>query len=407
MKIKYLKKIMAICVAAFCILAGVSVVSADNNGSIEFYYIKGNIKICIYKVASGEEKKLEDDFSKYSVSLEDKGSAIALASYVQRDNIAPFASKNTDADNKAFFKNLSKGYYLITGDSFVNNGIKYTLMPVIVDVSDHKVEVNGKYEKEGGSSGNKQLGVMKVWSGSKGEPEVVAQLLRNGVVFEEVKLNQQNNWRYTWFNLDSKYEWSVVEKEIPVKYQVKIEKDGNVYVIINKYEPDKPHSHETTVESTETTTSGYVETTVEVTTNKPKIPRGGGHIPHHTTTTTEATMEITTIGTPSNYDSEITTDYTEAPTSNDSIEYPTNDNSQPLKEFEFEVSTENNTEDIEKNGTQLKENTTPKKNTPSKENKPSKPEKLPQTGQFWIPVPILSFLGMLFIVFGMDRRRWE
>lgn len=35
---------------------------------------------------------------------------------------------------------------------------------------------------------------------------------------------------------------------------------------------------------------------------------------------------------------------------------------------------------------------------------PSLPEKLPQTGQLWWPVPILLFMGLVLIIFGLIRR---
>lgn len=36
---------------------------------------------------------------------------------------------------------------------------------------------------------------------------------------------------------------------------------------------------------------------------------------------------------------------------------------------------------------------------------PTQPDKLPQTGQLWWPVPLLIFAGLLFIVIGLLRRR--
>ncbi len=41
----------------------------------------------------------------------------------------------------------------------------------------------------------------------------------------------------------------------------------------------------------------------------------------------------------------------------------------------------------------------------SKEGKPEKPTVLPQTGQLWWPVPVLAFVGLLFLVIGFVRRK--
>lgn len=38
-------------------------------------------------------------------------------------------------------------------------------------------------------------------------------------------------------------------------------------------------------------------------------------------------------------------------------------------------------------------------------NPPSKPPKLPQTGQYWWPVPVLLASGLLLVAVGLVRRR--
>ena len=84
--------------------------------------------------------------------------------------------------------------------------------------------------------------VLKVWddADNKNRPtEVIIQLLRNGEVYDTVTLNDDNNWRYTWSNLDDSYTWTVVEKECE-GYTVQIERDGITFVITNTYETDIP-----------------------------------------------------------------------------------------------------------------------------------------------------------------------
>lgn len=43
----------------------------------------------------------------------------------------------------------------------------------------------------------------------------------------------------------------------------------------------------------------------------------------------------------------------------------------------------------------------------SKEEQPDIPEKLPQTGQIWWPIPVLTAVGLFFIIVGLVRKRIE
>ena len=66
-----------------------------------------------------------------------------------------------------------------------------------------------------------KLTVRKVWvdDGIDRPESVIVQLLRNGEVREEIELNQNNQWAYTWDRLDEDYTWSVREKNVPNGYE--------------------------------------------------------------------------------------------------------------------------------------------------------------------------------------------
>ena len=77
--------------------------------------------------------------------------------------------------------------------------------------------------------------MLKVWddeAGSDRPAEVVVQLLRDGEVYDTVTLNAENNWRYTWSDLDDSYTWTVVEEECK-GYTVSVERDGITFVVTN------------------------------------------------------------------------------------------------------------------------------------------------------------------------------
>ncbi|MBQ7871799.1 MAG: Cna B-type domain-containing protein [Oscillospiraceae bacterium] len=86
------------------------------------------------------------------------------------------------------------------------------------------------------------LTVHKVWADNNDpdRPERIrVQLLRDGEVYDEVELSEENQWTYTWDQLVETYEWTVVEAEVPAGYEVSYEiKDGTVWITnSNDYQP--------------------------------------------------------------------------------------------------------------------------------------------------------------------------
>lgn len=86
-----------------------------------------------------------------------------------------------------------------------------------------------------------KLTVHKVWddNGYPGRPDsVIVHLLRDGGEYEEIELNEENQWTYTWDNLDDRYEWSVKEK-VPKGYEAVYRTEDNTVFITNHkdYEP--------------------------------------------------------------------------------------------------------------------------------------------------------------------------
>ena len=97
------------------------------------------------------------------------------------------------------------------------------------------------------------LTVHKVWADNNdpNRPERISvQLLRDGEVYDEVELSEENQWTYTWDKLVETYEWTVVETEVPEGYEVSYEtKDGAVWITnSNDYQPPvEPEPVELTV----------------------------------------------------------------------------------------------------------------------------------------------------------------
>jgi len=82
---------------------------------------------------------------------------------------------------------------------------------------------------------NEKLTVHKIWddNGYPDRPDsVTVHLLRDGKEHETVKLNKDNQWTYSWDQLDDRYEWSVKE-DVPSGYEESYKIEGNTVFITN------------------------------------------------------------------------------------------------------------------------------------------------------------------------------
>lgn len=238
----------------------------------------------IYLVASADETgalTTTDDFKQFHVTIDGKNDAAwkalatTLEGYVLRDNIPPTDSgKTNDAGYLTFPTGggkLTPGLYLVLGSRHIQGNYRYDAMPFMVMLPTQDAErnewlydvlVSPKHDADEipDTPSTVTRKVLKVWddADNKGDrpSEVTFQLLQDGKVYDTVTLNAENNWRYTWTDLDDSYTWTVVEKECK-DYTVRIERDGITFVITNTYEtPDKP-------------------TPTKPTPDKPKLPQTG------------------------------------------------------------------------------------------------------------------------------------
>ena len=93
--------------------------------------------------------------------------------------------------------------------------------------------------------------VRKIWndrnnSDGKRPESITVKLLRDGVVFEEVKLNESNKWAHSWTGLSSAHQWAVVEASVPSGYTTLSDVEGDTTTITNTHTPpttpDQPHT---------------------------------------------------------------------------------------------------------------------------------------------------------------------
>ena len=53
-------------------------------------------------------------------------------------------------------------------------------------------------------------------------------------------MSRENNWEYTWENLDGGSRWQVTEAEVPDGYTVAIAQEGTVFIITNTRPSEPP-----------------------------------------------------------------------------------------------------------------------------------------------------------------------
>ncbi len=102
---------------------------------------------------------------------------------------------------------------------------------------------------------------------------ITVQLLRDGEVYQEVQLSEDNNWQYTWNDLSSKYQWEAIEKKKTKGYIVSVSKEESSIVIKNIYWGDD--FYEETTEKKPTTEKKHKKESSKETTTEKKLPQTG------------------------------------------------------------------------------------------------------------------------------------
>lgn len=210
------------------------------------------------KVDGETQAALTDDFAQYPVSLEDLDSsglrslAQTLDAYVARDTLTPLLSQKTGEDGMVSFEGLSPGLYLVLGESYTQDNTVYTPSPMLFYLPgqgedggwEYEVTASCKFDREEITDTTVSRKVQKVWKDSGNQskrPEMVfVQLLENGAVVDTVALSEENNWEYTWENLDASSRWQVAETSVPDGYTVTVTQEGTLFVVTNTYPGKTP-----------------------------------------------------------------------------------------------------------------------------------------------------------------------
>ena len=175
-----------------------------------------------------------------------------LAAYAAADGIEPDYSGRTDENGQVVFEGLTKGLYLIIGESVIWDGMRYDPVPFLLTVPsqdaegawNYETEADVKYETSVPEKGETEYKVVKYWvgdgSGIARPVRITVDILKDGVLFDTQTLTAENNWSYSWTAEDNGSVWRVVEREIPEHYTVKVEKNKTMFLLTNTYTGDTP-----------------------------------------------------------------------------------------------------------------------------------------------------------------------
>ncbi len=387
--------ILGVVMMLMTLVTGVSAapyIDTEAEVSLSIIHVEAGVPIAgeefrLYKIAAVDKFgnfTAVSPFDSYPVSLhgenvdEWRGIAGALDGYALRDDIEPVATGTTDANGKLTFSANEKmlpGLYLVGATAHIQDNFKYISDPFCVtlptsDEADTELIYNVTAKPKFSSRVTIDITgsyitrrVLKKWDDEGNEENrpayITVQLLRDGEIFDTERLNKDNNWSYTWTDLDSNFQWAVIEEESE-NYNVTVSLNGITFLITNKYAlppGDEP-------------TTGVEETTAPE----------GSTAPEVSTDFEESTAPEVSTDSEESTAPEVSTGSEESTASEDST---TSDDTTVPEEGSVTAPGDEPTL------------------TPEDE------EKIPNTGQLWWPVPMLVACGLFSITLGLLKRRGD
>ena len=374
-----------------------AVQAAAKTGSVTFSYELSGCTFRLYYIGTytdSDNYELSSDFKNTAVSRADieEGNwftfALTLDTVVVYAGISPTAEGTTGSDGTVTFSGLKEGIYLMTADTMTVDNTTYKVTPMIIQMPGYYTDGSYEYDREITISkydtevtvDYTSVSVMKVWDDgdSASRPDsVVVYLLQgdDGAVFDEVTLSVENNWTYTWENLDASYTWRVAEQEMTeygVSYSVAA--DGTI-VITNQQGMGKTHNPG---HSGEEESESWEEGSEEVTETLTEEETESGGYPHEGDEESED-IEDTEWG-------------------DDMIYEELSEETEYMEDYTEEEETETEEEDMIYTNSDSESG-------PSSSTNSSSSSKLPQTGLDWGPAAYLVLAAAVCFLIGVIRSR--
>lgn len=217
------------------------------------------LTIAVYRVAEAFDDgtfELIAPFNSYPVNIHGITSqtewqqvAETLKAYIVADQVEPTRTALTDADGMAHFTDLQTGLYLVLGVVAENETGMYRFRDFMVYLPTPQEDGGFRYDMEAKPkctqfTPSNRYSVIKLWKDAGHEEHrpnaVTVDIFRDGVLQETVTLSPENNWTYSWNVPDGQGIWTVVERDVPVEYEVLISAQETAFVITNTHDTPKP-----------------------------------------------------------------------------------------------------------------------------------------------------------------------
>lgn len=242
--------------------SAVTPLNPAENASLTLYYQKEgkvfpDLHISIYCVAeafSDGSYELIEPYSGYPIDIHGitmqeqwKHVASTLDSYISANQVPPTAEAKTDAAGVAGFADLKTGLYFVREVMAEDAAEKYIFNQFMVYLPTPQNDGSYDYSVEAKPKSTSFVPATKhtvtmLWKDAGQESsrpgEVPVDIYRDGVLLNTVILSSKNNWTYSWdIPAEDQGKWSVVDRSVPEPYTVEIQKNGQVFTIINTRVP--------------------------------------------------------------------------------------------------------------------------------------------------------------------------
>ena len=253
-----LNKIIKSLILIFCIFFGVTlklnadnIIDFDKKGNIKVTLIENSenvvvegAEITIYKVADATEYnnnlKFEyvDEIKSCDFNLEDLENSNATSEILKcitKDVLS--ITKSTNDKGIVTFDNLDLGLYIVTQSNKVEGfSVIDSFLVMIPNVIDNEWIYDISALPKTDIYKVMDLIISKVWNTfNENLPnEILVNLYKNDEVIETVVLNEENNWSYTFEDIEASDEYYIKEVNVPKGYIDSYQIVDNVFTIINR-----------------------------------------------------------------------------------------------------------------------------------------------------------------------------
>ena len=183
------------------------------------------------------------DLSSYETQEGWKTARTTLNSFITAKNLPADQKKKTGSAGEVSFTGLEPGFYFVkwtkneTEKAIAGFEPTLLLLPDLTKDGTWNYEITAK-PKPGKVTVNKYR-VTKVWNGGSASRRtpVEVKIYKNGALYQNVTLSEDNTWTYTWEDTDKNAEFTVAEDPVPKSYKVSVTQsaDGATFTITNKY----------------------------------------------------------------------------------------------------------------------------------------------------------------------------